>query len=687
MKIDTLYLDLETYSKIDIKRAGTYKYAEHSEILLFAYAADDRPARVIDVTHDPAGKVKINKLLSAAQTIVAHNSMFDRTVLNYNACKTAIDSWRDTMVTAFSHSLMGGLDALCGLMGISEDVAKSKDGKALIRLFCKPQKVTKNQPHARATRDTHPEEWQRFIEYARLDVEAMRAVDKKLPNWNMPIEHRHWQLDQKINDRGFKVDLELVTGAQKAIDIEMLQLAADTDAATDGVVSSTTQRAALLDHLLAEFNLDLPDLTKATVEAALADKGTPRGARYLLNNRLQASTTSTSKYKALENSVNSDGRLRGTLQFAGASRTGRWAGRTFQPQNLPRPTYDNDYIEQGIEALKNGCAEVLYDNIMELTSSAIRGCIVAADGAKFCVSDLSNIEGRAQSWLADEEWKIQAFYDFDRGAGPDLYKLAYAKAFGVPHQSVTKDQRQIGKVMELALGYGGGVGAFVTFATAYAIDLDALATSMWHTLPHDDVEAAKSWLKMRKNDPSYDAVISDRAFVLCDTLKRMWRKAHPNINNLWYALEDAAKMAITNPRETYSAGKLAARRDGAWLRIRLPSGRYLCYPSPRVVDGQIQYKGKNDKNQWCYLTTYGGKLFENICQAMSRDILAENMHAIDDAGYAIVLTIHDEVICETPDKPEFNDEHLSELLATNPDWCIDMPLAAAGFQSYRYRKD
>lgn len=686
MNTKTLYLDLETFSKIDIRKAGTYKYASESEILLFAYAVNNAPARVIDVTYEHDAIERIEELINSADKIVAHNSMFDRNVLNCNGFKTDNGKWRDTMIKAYSHSLTGGLDQLCTTMGIGEEVAKSKDGKKLIQLFCKP--LGKNRILARADRSTHPEEWARFVEYARLDVEAMRAIDQKMPNWNMAIEHKHWLLDQRINDRGFCVDTELVDAALKAIAIEKIHLAAETYAMTDGAVASATQAAVLTKYILDEFGIELPNMQKATIEAAVNDPNMPVAVRDLLVNRLQASTSSTSKYAALERSVNDDGRLRGTLQFAGAARTGRWAGRVFQPQNLPRPTYDNDFIEQGIEALKLNCAELMYDDIMALTSSAIRGCIVAPKGSKLCVSDLSNIEGRVQAWLADESWKIKAFEDFDNGIGPDLYKLAYAKSFAVSHESVTKDQRQIGKVQELALGYGGGVGAFATFADAYGIDLDQLADQVWHTLPCEEVEASKRWLAVRKNDPLYEATMSDRAFVLCDTLKRMWRNAHPNISALWYSLEDACKSAVENPRKVFYAGKIAVRRDGAWLRIKLPSGRYLCYPSVRIKDGQLQYKGKCQfTTKWKYLSTYGGKLFENICQAMSRDILAENMHTIDEAGYAIVLTIHDEVICETPDSAEYTHKKLSALLAANPSWCLDMPLAADGFESYRYKKD
>ena len=681
----TLYLDLETFSATPIKN-GTYKYAADAEILLFAYAVGDAPAQVIDVTADPEGAAhEICGLMQDADEMVAHNSMFDRNVLEYNDYYPRVP-WRDTMVNAYIHSLPGALAELCGVLGVASDKAKSADGKKLIQLFCKP--LGANRTLDRATRETHPVEWANFMEYARLDVEAMREVDRKMPTWNSASELNHWRLDQRINDRGFAVDMPLVRAAIEAVGIEKKILAKQSKKLTGDAVASTTQAAALIDHITREYGITFPNMQKATIERRVDDPDLPAALRALLANRLQASTSSTSKYDALSRSVNDDDRLRGTLQFAGAARTGRWAGRTFQPQNLPRPTMDNDAIDAGIDALKGGYAELVTDNIMELTSSAIRGCIISPPGKKLIVSDLSNIEGRAQAWLAGETWKLKAFSDFDHGVGFDLYKLAYAKSFAVDPAAVTKDQRQIGKVQELALGYQGGVGAFATFATLYGIDLDDLANDAWHTIPGDVMAEAEKWLQVLIDTGEYNYEMSHRAFIVCDSLKRMWRRAHPNITALWSELNDAVITAIHNPGQTFHAGMLATRRDGAWLRIRLPSGRYLCYPGVRMHDDGVQYKGKNQyTRKWTYLHTYGGKLFENICQAVARDIMAENMHDIDAAGYAIVLTVHDEIISEAPDTPAYTHEKLSEMLAKPPTWANNIPLAAGGFETYRYKKD
>ncbi len=252
---------------------------------------------------------------------------------------------------------------------------------------------------------------------------------------------------------------------------------------TDGEVQAATQRDALIKHIVESYGVELPDMQRSTLERRMADPDLPSAVKELLAIRLQASTTSTSKYKSLMKGVSSDGRLRGTLQFCGASRTGRWAGRLFQPQNLPRPSLEQDQIDEGIEALKAGCADLLFDNIMELTSLELRGCIMAPEGKKLVVSDLSNIEGRKLARLACEQWKLDAFREYDEGTGPDLYKLAYARAFNISPDDVDKYQRQIGKVMELGLGFGGGVAAFLTFALVYGLDLDELANAALPNIP------------------------------------------------------------------------------------------------------------------------------------------------------------------------------------------------------------
>lgn len=685
-----LFCDLETFSETPINH-GAHAYAEKSEVMLWPFAVGDGPVTVWDVTTGAPMPAELEDHLfdERVETVWHNGGMFDTVVLPHAMdIHIPIDRVHDTMVRAYAHSLPGSLGDLCDILKVDTDKAKDRAGQQLIHLFCKPR--PKNSAIRRATRETHPVEWGRFVEYAALDIHSMREVYKKLPIWNYRDEELAlWYLDQKINRRGFAVDMELVHAAIDAVAKAQKQLAKRTVQMTDGTVQAATQRDALLAHLLAEYGVELPDMQKATLERRIADPDLPEAMRELLGIRLQASTTSTSKYKTLERSVSSDGRLRGTTQFCGAGRTGRWAGRLFQPQNLPRPTLDQDDIDVGIEALKADCADLITDNVMELTSSAIRGCVVAPKDKKLVIADLSNIEGRDQAWLAGEQWKLQAFRDFDNGTGHDLYKLAYAKSFGITPEEVDGDKRQIGKVMELALGYEGGVGAFVTFAAGYGMSIAELADAAWDAIPQDILAEANSGLAWAKKNKRSTFGLSDREWIVCDSLKRVWRYAHPNIASMWKELGEAVRGAIMSPGKTNNVRGLLIRRDGSWLRIRLPSGRYLCYPSPHVDEhGQISYMGMNQySRKWSRLKTYGGKLFENICQAVARDVLAHNMPRIEAAGYEIVLTVHDEVICETPDSDEFNAEHLSTLLANNPPWATDMPLAAAGFETYRYRKD
>lgn len=684
-----LFIDLETYSETPIT-CGTHRYAENAEILLFTWAIDDQPVQVWDLTTGDTLPEPLQKALSDRNVIIyAHNSHFDRTLLKYTLPGIVagdVTRWRDTMVKALAHGLPGALNDLCDIFNVAQDRAKDKAGKTLIQLFCKPR--PKNSKIHRATPQTHPVEWQRFVEYAALDITAMREINTKLPDWNYSgDELALWHRDQEINDRGVRMDIELAGSALMTIEQEQQRLAALTQLKTDNDVQTATQRDAMLKHIATAFGVVLPDMQASTLQRRMNDPDLPVALRELLAIRLQASSTSTSKYKTLLKGVSSDNRLRGTLQFCGASRTGRWAGRMFQPQNLPRPTLEQADIDFGIQALKAGAADLLIDDIMQLTSSTLRGCIIAPPFKKLVVSDLSNIEGRVLAWLAGETWKLQAFCDHDAGLGADLYKLAYAKSFNIKTDEVTKDQRQIGKVLELGLGYGGGVGAFLTFATAYNMNLDDLADA---ALPHIPAfvkhEAVNWYTKSREQNNTYG--LSERVFITCDALKRLWRNAHPATVSFWYELEETVKHAIGAPGHTFTCRKLKVRREGAWLRIVLPSGRAVCYPSPRVEEGKISHMGVNPySRKWQRLHTYSGKLVENVTQAVARDVLASNMPRIEEAGYGIVLTVHDEVITETADTRYYTADALSALLSTNPKWANGLPLSAGGFETYRYRKD
>ncbi len=699
-----LYEDTETFSDVPLGTHGLHAYSEGNEapveVMIFAYAYDDDEPTVLDLTNgDVIPQEVIDDQNNPDVIKVFHNSPFDRTVMRFGLDITIpVEEIHDTMVQALSHALPAGLEPLGEAMRLKQDEAKSKAGKALIQLFCKPR--PKRQKRRRATSESHPKEWQEFLDYAGMDIISMRACHKMMPQRNyVPKEHgpnlhqgddrKLWELDQKINDRGFKVDLELARAAMETAEKHKDKLAVRTQELTKDEVKRATQRDKLLKYILREHGVFLPDMKKSTIERRLDDPNLPRAVKELLAIRLAASTTSTSKYKKLLQATAADGRLKGSLQYAGAARTRRWAGRLFQPQNLPRPTHKPDEIEEAIRALKDGTADLMYDNeIMEVISSCVRGCIIPEEGNKLCVSDLSNIEGRFAAWICEEKWKLRAFHAYDEGLGPDLYVRAYANMFGIDPSQVNDHERQIGKVTELMLGYQGGVGAFLTGALTYNIDLEELAEIAWPEIPETFKREASGFLDWTKQQRRSTFGLSNEVFMTCDALKRMWREAHPGVVSFWHEIENIVCKAILNRDKEYWCRRLRVFCKGAWLYIELPSGHCLCYPSPRLEGNKISYMGQNQyTRKWQRIDTYGGKFLENICQSGSRDVMAYNMPYAEAEGYEIVLTVHDELISEAPDTSDYGHEALSRILATNPDWAPDMPLAAGGYEGYRYRKD
>lgn len=679
-----LFLDIETYSPLSLKTYGTHRYAEEAEILMTQYAIGDGEV-IVEDTLTP----RLSALLTDPQyDIVIHNSHFDRTLIRHcTGIELPVERIFDTMVCAMTHSLPGALDKLCDILGINKDKAKDKEGSKWINMFCVPQTDRKTKNVYRNTKETHPEEWEKFRNYGRLDIEAMREVYKLLPRWNYKgFEKELWELDQRINDRGFKVDLELANAAIKASKVSKDKHNADTLEKTNGSVKSANQRQAMLDFFKSQYNLSIDDLRSSTVRDLLRTS-LPKEVIDLLEIRLDVSKTPDAKYKRAVNCVNKDGRLRGTLQFSGAGRTKRWAGRVFQPHNLPRATVSGEALSKGIEALKAGKVSSSDYTVLELCSSALRGVIICEKSNKLAVADLSNIEGRVLAWMAEENWKVKAFKDFDSGKGHDLYNLTYAKAFGVKVEDVTDDMRQIGKVMELAFGYQGGIGAWITFATAYGIDLEDMADKAYGGIPTDTLRQAENFLKWYKEQGKTTYGLSEKAFVTCDSFKRLWRDEHTNIVNYWKEIETASINATNSPGKTYIVGKHKIRRDGAWLRIGLPSGGCLCYSQPELKEGKLSYAGINQyTRKWDRIKTYGGKLVENIVQAVARDILAYGMVNAEKMNYSIVLTVHDEIIAEVPDNENFSAKGLSSIMSKAPIWAIDLPLAAKGFDTHRYRK-
>lgn len=722
----TLYCDLETFSAKDI-RAGSHAYAADpsAEVLLWGYAIDDAPAKVWDVTAGPMPEELSQALDEVARKERRHvwqnGVMFDRVFLSYvmPEIELPMETLDDTMVMAYQAGLPGSLKELCQVFHLSKDKAKDADGSRLIQIFCKPLPSTWKLD--RATSKTHPEEWAKFVNYCRLDIESMREVYKKLPAFNRTAKERELQvLDAAINMRGIGVDVEFAEAAiataeraKKDIDKQVFKL-------TDGRVVTAGQRDALIQFFFDKYGWQLKDMRKSELEKRMEDPDIPAEMKELIGLRLMGTKTSVQKYKrVVQGAV--DGRLRGCMQFRGASRTGRISGRTFQPQNLPRPLIKSQAeIEEIIEDTKLGILEICYDDVSVPLSSAIRSVIVPAAGNRLCVADFSNVEGRVLAWLAGEEWKLEAFREFDtlqtksgewvlpyrdgwfqewavneKGdfihKGHDLYKLTYARTFGIKPEDVTKDQRQMGKVLELALGYQGGPGAFATFAMNFGMDLDELAKTTEATIEESYWIESMGMLKWAKEKKLIRGM-SQKAWVACNAIKSAWRKANSEIESFWYSLAKACQSAIKAKGVAFSAGRIVCKVSGNYLLMRLPSGRYLVYPAPRLPEeGEMcdfSFMGVNQyTKKWERIPTYSGKLAENSVQGAACDLLLEAGPRLEAAGYHIVMSVHDEYITEIKDDNTRNHREMEKIMSDLPDWADGLPLVAAGFEAARYRKD
>lgn len=620
-----IYADTETFSPQDLSRVGAARYAEDAQIILWSYAENDAPAKVWDRVSSPQMPADLKRMWERLfadpdARVVMHNGMnFDRQVFASNGFgEIPAEKIIDTMVLAYEHALPGSLEQLCEAFRLDADHAKDKDGKRLIQIFCKPLPV--NYKLTRATPQTHPAEWERFKNYARLDIEAMRAIYKKLPKWNATAQERRLQaLDAVINSRGMCIDLELAKGAVETAARHRTHLAARTRELTGGAVSAATQRDALLEYLRAEWGLDLVSATRAEVEKRIAEPGIPEPVKDLLRVRIASTKISVQKFQSVLNAACEDGRLRGCLQFRGASRTGRFSGRIFQPQNLARPTMRNDEIEFAIEATKGGLLDTFYEDPMPVLSNLLRGLIIAPKGKKLVVADYSNVEGRVLAWLAGEEWKLKAFRDFDAGVGHDLYKLTYARAFNVKPETVTKAQRQMGKVLELGMGYGGGAGAFRTFALAYGIDLHDMADAVKSSIsPAIWAEACEWYPKALLG--GFTEGMDKEVFLACDSVKRAWRKANAQIVQFWYDMDAGVRQAVIEGGPVRVGRHITVDKKGNYLRVRLPSGRYLVYPSPRIDDDGISYFGVAQvSRKWARIRSWGGK----YCIAKGTPVLTQ----------------------------------------------------------------
>lgn len=650
-----LHIDIETYSEVDLLKAGVYKYAEHPsfEVLMMAYAFDDEETEIIDIAQ---GEVIPEWLLSALTNPkiikAAHNANFERTCLQ-SALGVPMPpaEWYCTAVRASSLGLPRSLEELGRVLGLDEDKAKMKAGKALIRYFSIPCKPTARNGHRTRNLPRHePEQWQIFLNYCKRDVDAEREIDKKMSIYPETTEEEHqlWCLDQYINEKGVLIQTELVNNI-----LEYNSTHQDTllDRAREISGLDNPKSISQSKEWLNEQGIEAESLTKDTVKQLIKETDDD-DIQEFLEIRQQLGKTSVTKYDAIARAINKDNRVRGILQFYGAERTGRWAGRIIQPQNLPRNKMRSlDLARSLIIENDFDMLELLYPSVMQVFSELIRTAIIAPKGYTFIVADYSAIEARVIAWLAGEKWRLDVF----AGHGK-IYEASAAQMFKVPIESITKDspERAKGKVAELALGYQGSLGALK------AMGGEAMGLS----------EAEMK------------------------SLVTQWRKANINIVKLWYNTESLAKAAIKAP------GTLIRGTQGVEFQmihdslfIKLPSGRRLAYKNAIIVDGtykpEIIYDGKDQTTgRWAKVKTYGGKLVENITQAVARDCLAAAMQILDKAGYRASFHVHDEVIIEVPiEKKAEAMEEITSLMAIKLPWTEGLILTADAFETEYYMKD
>lgn len=646
-----LHVDIETYSSIDIKTSGAYKYAQSPdfEILLIAYAIDDEPVNIIDLAQDETLHQEfVEAFLDPNVKLCAHNAAFERNCFNVFGFKTEIDRWHCSLVKAAYCGYPLSLENVSKAMKL-EEKGKLKTGKELIKYFCNPVKPTKSNGMRKRNMPWHdPEKWSLFKLYCKNDVEAEREIDRRLEKYGIPeFDRLTYIVDQGINDRGVEIDLTL---AENAIEFDERFKAETLNnmyklTGLDNP-NSPTQLKSWLSEALGE---NLPSLTKDDV-TKLLEKVEDKTVREVLEGRLKLAKTSVKKYTAMKNCACGDSRAYGLFQFYGANRTGRWTGKLIQLQNLPQNHMKD--LAKARDVISSGdydLAMMLYDSIPNVLSELIRTAFVAPKGCTFAVSDFSAIEARVLSWVADEEWRLDVFKTHGK-----IYEASASMMFNVPIESVTKgsELRQRGKTAELALGYQGGTGALTQMDKEGRIP------------EHEKADIVAKW-----------------------------REANPKIVKLWNEVERHAIHAITSKKKS-SFGCLTFENDGYALMIGLPSGRKLSYVNPRIGTNRfgntsIVFKGMDQNiKQWTDIETYGGKLVENIVQAISRDLLAESMIKLDKLGYRIVMHIHDELVCEVPKEgAEETLKEMERIMGTPIPWAPGLPLKADGYITNFYKKD
>ena len=653
-----LSIDIETRSSVDIGKAGAYKYAQSPdfEILLFAYQLDDYSVEVIDLKNGEEIPIEIAEMLDNPDVIKhAYNAAFEWYCLNRAGYETPIDQWRCTMAHGLYCGYTAGLDATGKAIGLPQDKQKLTTGRALIRYFCVPCKPTKtnggriwNQPW----HDT--DKWNLFKEYCCQDVVTEHEILKRLDLFPMPEEEeRLWQMDVLMNAYGVRVDTELIEGALYIDQISAQRL---TDEAVRLTGLSNPNSTAQLVKWLQDNGTETDNLRKETV-SELLDGINPEKVQRMLEIRQQLGKTSIKKYVAMDTACGEGDRVRGLTQYYGANRTGRWAGRLVQMQNLPRNYLKTlDYARNLVKAKNYDGVKILYGNVPDTLSQLIRTAFIPSFGHKFVVADFSAIEARVIAWLAGEQWVNEVFATHGK-----IYEATASQMFGVPVERIAKGNpeyslRQKGKVATLALGYQGGTSALIAMGA----------------------------LQMGLTEEE-----------LPDIVQR-WRQANPRIKGLWYAIENAA-LAVMETAQPQGINGLIFALEGdliygqSFLTVRLPSGRKLFYPKPFLKENRFEkmavhyYTVGQQTRKWEVTSTYGGKMVENIVQAIARDCLVVTLERIAAKGLQVVFHVHDEVIIDAP--METTVEEICGLMAEPIPWAPGLVLKGAGFESQYYMKD
>lgn len=650
----TLHIDLETYSSVDIRTCGVYKYVESEdfEILLFAYAFDNDKVTICDLSCEEIPEFVISALTDSSIIKCAHNAVFERLCLSkYIGHHLTADDWHCSMVHALMLGLPASLKDVGAALGLSEDKQKLRTGTALISYFCKPCKPTNaNGGRTRNLPHHSPDKWQMFKEYCIRDVETEMAIMSKLEKFPIPkSEHLLWCWDQRMNDYGAKIDINLMKAILDFGITNEEKMQCECESLTNGLnINSLPQ---LKKWISEQENREISSLKKEDVLDLLKSEDISDRTRRVLELRKEAGKISVKKYDAIARAICKDGRLHGILQFYGANRTGRWAGRIFQPQNLPRNDFND--IELARELVKNhdfDMIHLLYGSYNSVFATLIRTAVIPPEGYRFAVADYSAIEARLTAWFCDEKWRQDVFATTGK-----IYEASASQMFHVPIDQITKgsDLRKKGKVAELALGYGGGVAALERMGGA----------------------------AMGLSEEEMREIVSK------------WRIASPHIKQMWYKVQDTAYQAVEQRRCMQVAHGVSYFYQAGILFAQLPSGRRLAYVRPKFVQGkygpELTYEGADQQtHKWGRQKTWGGKLFENLIQAIARDCLATAMLRLDSAGYKIVMHIHDEVVIEVPAKTAAEDlSNIESIMAEQLEWAPGLILTADGFVCDYYKKD